>query len=951
MRIEWFYRPTLKKLAASFHALDASADSRRKKASANCLKNAIYKFWSTWYPLPPDTLLLNEAPTDENTIGYTGRRRKFIFDMLEENDNVKDPNTKKMVLRKVNWLPYGQDLSTCRKLGYFTDIPIEKFTPELPDAEDIDLQVQNFNEPELTVQIEDGAIEFGPGALSVKFFISNPSNITTTNYCIQVGHPDYFQVSPSLGVVNPGESMPITVTFTPKPNLKTREHKVKSYLCIRDGNGFPKERIALTAYNHPAIYLRSNKIEVGYSMVGCEKKSTLLVENLLNVECPLVMVVKNHGSAFKVSNTQEKLSPLESRTITIHWTPEILGQHSDILYLLAFGTQLQRIVLEGQCGSPLQVLETDLKFGPMDINFPGISRSITLINRDPTIHLPVSITSSSNEFVINKGQPVVLAPKEERAVPIEFWSSFCGSRKEDIRVNCPNMTAIHIEATGTAGPEIIFPSCEDLFFPPVSIGQTSFLRVPVTNITDGPVTFALMVEKDVPVKIETLDGNFVNRKPVFNAIETKIYQAGNFVGVMVSLISKTSVLVEISFQSTRSGLFKTPLKLEIIKPKKQEFNTNYLYAAVLDHGLVTAAKSIRTFRDFYQKPFLYPKSEFNGDKSVPESSGAIIQSPLLRFAEQTKCIFGGSEQARSGAPCQYVTLLNLTDESQHYKLVLSSQFTTTAPLEGEIFGNMSMEIPLYLEHNINLNQETIRNTAFGTIWALDNDSSLPGMTVCQLQGYVGELVDLQLRRNTEAVRFPPTAIMETTKRTLFIRNKSPLELDWTADLVPAVNSSLLHSFTGMPFVLSQNKVLLKPYEYFTLEMTFQSPNQGDYRCRLNMQYGYLNAGKSYAFGKRNMTSLYLESSVGESSILVSTSDICFGDVALGDKIAKTVTLINTSMVSSKVNFADQLNVSIQPSELLIPAKSTVDAVVTYSAKEMGVWATYLSFSSEKSNQI
>jgi hypothetical protein len=131
----------------------------------------------------------------------------------------------------------------------------------------------------------------------------------------------------------------------------------------------------------------------------------------------------------------------------------------------------------------------------------------------------------------------------------------------------------------------------------------------------------------------------------------------------------------------------------------------------------------------------------------------------------------------------------MSERSQHYKLILSSPFKTTLPLEGELPGNHSLQIPLYIDPLFYTNKETVNYMALGyfkltnrSIIAIDYNSSNPLMDVCQLHGYIGELIWNQVRDGVETIQFPHTNVSIPKTRSFIIRNKSHLVLEWSGKL-------------------------------------------------------------------------------------------------------------------------------------------------------------------------
>lgn len=956
-RIERHYRSILQSVSDSsaFH----SQDQKKRKETAIYFKKMVNLFWAVWYPKPSDVDLLKNSPSTPSTpggavLGYSKRRTLAILSNLALLTSTQTDEYKRLSLQQMSRLAYQNTECPMTQMKCFEMRTINgksslilEYIPIVTPLEDIELTlVKAKGAVTIKIDLNPMEIEFGPGQQTFSFYITNESSTSSTSFYIQVSEPHFFEVSPSFGILSPSESLVIHTKFIPRITEFRRTAIVHGYLCVRSKTGIPKarfdiinNRIALNGFNLPAVHVYNRNLDFGFCMLNKKKNITFEVENLLPADCPIFLAMSNQfKSMFTLPFTQAMMMKDDTTTITISCIPTISGSIKSRLYLIAFGIQVIEINLTIYCGIALKVLDTELNFGPTDIYYNGAKRNMVLINNDSTHAIPVTAETSTDEIIFNNGIPLILQPLEERSVPIEFKAALCGNRVETVKLTAPNSNTSRIQVLAFAGPELSVPVHEDIYFPPTVCGQTTYIRVPFTNISDGFITYKTQMADNVPVKILALDANIVNSHSNANSVHCEPIKGSQHNGMMVTLAPRTSVLLEFGFFGKQTGIFKFSLVTELIQPRFGIIATHFMYVAMMDANFLQSAWSLQSLRDFFVSPYFVPlTSSFEHVEKVEMGLG----SPIFRFVEQSRAIFGPQSRYASQVPCQFVTIQNLTHQTQKYKIILSSHFRCGIPIDGELIGAVSLEIPIFIDPSFYTNSESIHYNILGAICAIDSASSQPNVAVCQLHGFIGELVWNQIREGVKSLRFPIARAQDTQTKIIVIRNKSYLELQWSGELLPSKNL-MLQNNSDLPFTLSPSKVTLKPFEYCTIEVTFRSPQNGDYKCHLEMFYAYTFEFLSKST-ERPLDGLNIKFSVGSQQAILNTEEITYGSVVVGSSLTRRINVSNQNNTACTVNFAEQKALELSKSSIEIQPKSSFDLLVTYKPLEPKVWQKFLEY--------
>jgi hypothetical protein len=400
-------------------------------------------------------------------------------------------------------------------------------------------------------------------------------------------------------------------------------------------------------------------------MMGKSKSATFTVENLIPYDCPIMLSVSsNCKSMFTLPFVQGLLSKDDLTTISVICTPTRSGTISTSLYLIAFGIQTFEIKMTVHCGNSLIILDNELKFGPTDIYFNGVSKNMLFKNLNNLQAAPVTFKCSSNEISFNKNKELILLPGETREVSVEFKSILSGNRVETVKIASPNNPTRTLGVSAFSGPEISVPVFEDIYFPPTIIGTTSYIRIPFTNIADVPVTIKVYTSSIAPLKFESLDPGLVNRKLLSSCVDSKPFTQGKYTGLVITILPNSTgtwltnaAFVEIGAFENKIGLFKIPLKTDMIKPRKMEISSHFLYIAIFDYSFLQSANKLKSLDDFISTPFSVPITMEFEESGQLERSSRQTGPAIFKFVHQTRAIFGTQSRFATGSPGQFVSMV------------------------------------------------------------------------------------------------------------------------------------------------------------------------------------------------------------------------------------------------------------------------------------------------------
>ncbi|KAJ3017962.1 hypothetical protein HKX48_003248 [Thoreauomyces humboldtii] len=967
LRVERFFRTALQTLSDSGLSTEGGGQSDGtvtvpsvQDASPDgptlhpLVKREIAKFWSVWFPRPDDVQLKQIACTSDhlsrvNGGGYASRRWAWLsLDSYRRSgkspSEMYKADPRRTVARRRTVDPYNVgafDAAAVQLRLFETAVAAEKHA-EVSAAdlvqkenEDSAAEVEEEDDPSidastLTFNMNPPVLLFNRYPFHKEIFLQNKSMTHDVPFRLQTGPSQFFNASPAFGVLPKGESVTVTVTFTSCPHVVKKSPEVAGFLRVRAASGLPFERITLRGYNMPAIKITPLSLNFGICPVGDSRTMVFMATNLLPIDCPIVMLVvpSSTSSMFQIYPTQTILNPKEKKPFMIKFVPTANGDIFDQLLVVAFGGEISKIGLEGVAGQALHILDTKLDFGPTDIYYNSVVKKMTIRNRD-TVPMPVHHVASTAEIVVNHGKPLLLRALEERKISVTFLSAFTGARQESLTFHAPHSMPVPLEVLAFSGPAVWVPVNDRIVFPTATASHPVTVQLPIVNLSSAATQFTISGPPGTPFSIRLADPETANRKLPNGAalqVESRPYEGPDMIGVSVLLGPRLTVVLKVTFLSPNHGTYRTSLSIVMSKPRKWPVTTLHLFAIAVNETYLARERPIDALRRFMLNPSTEPSTGVIAKKQMEVPSEPLDPfktSEIFELEPPLQVVFGAHLSGRFEDICESVTLTNMTSVTQKFRLAISEHFYTDLPLDGELEGMASMDVPVRLDASFldDLGDpEAKHRVIMGSVTVFDHDDRKLGMVSSGLHGVVGDLLSLEARDDVSSSLFPPLKIMEKHTRRFFLRNRAPFDVVWEgrmvsvgqsgtglqADGLPLIVPTGASTSEWCPFGLSVPRVSLKPHEFYTVDVTFQATSSGDYKAKLFMEYldpvmHIVNSEHMRGKSKRAIRQLTFSCAVGTEDMTTMPDFLVHGDVEIGNQTSKALTIINNQPLTSRMS--------------------------------------------------
>ncbi|KAJ3119950.1 hypothetical protein HK098_004999, partial [Nowakowskiella sp. JEL0407] len=898
------------------------------------LQTEIENFLSVWYPKPTDSNLVSVIPSPEQLArigdGYANRRwqhlnQAVIHGLIDGRNS--EVESKKLVVKKVFVPPYRiPNAEANLQIRLFDEKNTDRFAISVQGNAKGDQQPawksqeefvnSPFDIPDpglLSFNSPSPIIQFTKSPFSRDLFLQNRSASQNVSFYIQTFPDEYFETRPSFGTISKGDSTLITVTFKPCPYANKRNSEINGFLRVRSADGVPLERLALRGHNLPAAKVQPELLKFGKCPRKESRNQTIILTNFLPVECVFVLVLipSTTSEFFSIPSTQITVPPKEKSLITINFTPLVSGPCKDTLVVIAQGIEKFFVTLDGTCGDSIRIAESKIDMGPVDIYYGAATRTMLIKSLDDRMRLSVLINCSTDELEINDNRPIHLEPLQEKKVKVSFKSAYTGDRTETMTFSAPNSTTKTVDVLALSGPAVMVPIMEDIFFPTMHTHSTSSVQIPATNVSNNPVQISFTLPIDAPFLFKVLNADFCNRPSTGNAsapFELSNSETVDSSDIILTIPPKMTAVVVIESISPTTGTFRVPLQIQMIKPRKWAISTHYLNVAVVSDHYLNRDKPMNLIRKFISSPSTeHPTGLFGRKLSPSKAPNQAItskSSEVFEIDPPTQMIFGAHLIGTMDDVYETITINNVTSVNQKYHIIFSSQFITEIPLDGELEPLTTLDIPIRLNPSYfrpELNDEMRAKIAIGSITILDENTKRNGMVTSALFGMWGDLASIELRNKTETIKFPALKPGTKSNRKLVIRNRAFFEVQFEARFL-VIGQKGLQSESSTPtewcpFSMSHPKIGLKPFEYFVLDVNFQSPITGEFKVKMFMDYidpishvcnGETVRGKT----KRSLTPITLSCSVIAPDIVICSDVIDFGEVPIGEIMERDLVITN-----------------------------------------------------------
>ncbi|MBS4027639.1 MAG: choice-of-anchor D domain-containing protein, partial [Ignavibacteriales bacterium] len=258
------------------------------------------------------------------------------------------------------------------------------------------------------------------GSVTDSVLVSNSGNVTLNVTSVN-SSSGVFVVSPPSFFVPSSQSKSIRVTFTPTDTLSYNEKIILTHnaegspdTILLSGNGLNVQL--------PLISLSASSFAFGNVTVNVSKVDSLIVTNTGTATLNVTNVASNN-SAFVISSTNFSLSPTESKTIRITFTPDSSQNYNGTITLT-----------HNASGSPTSVsvsgTGTTQTFPLISVSATTLSFGTVLVGNDEEKNLKVynsgtgalnvnNITSDNMLFTLSANS-LTVSPNDSASITINF---------------------------------------------------------------------------------------------------------------------------------------------------------------------------------------------------------------------------------------------------------------------------------------------------------------------------------------------------------------------------------------------------------------------------------------------------------------------------------------------------------------------------------------------------
>ncbi|OUM62157.1 hypothetical protein PIROE2DRAFT_62078 [Piromyces sp. E2] len=904
-------------------------------------------FWSIWYPIVPDVVLLR-IPIEQVKEGYIYYRMKYLLEKSNiqgyETIDIYQKNKKQMkkddvikILKSNIELPYSEKETVylIENKDKIKNIP--KTDSEIPSqTNSLKKYIDEINNisfqsivdspyiSTLSFNLKYPIIVLNKYPLTRDLFLHNSSRIKDNYFRIQVYPPEYFEVKPSFGLIPKNDYLLIKVRFKPKPYLANPKPEIFGYLKVRSLNGYSMERIALHAINYPSIKISINKINIGYCPDGYCRDFSFYITNITTTTVSVSLLLKNNSNSnrFIFPFESDELYPHEKKIYKGKFLPTKDDREKELTnqILIVTGTgEILKIDLCAKCGESVKIYKNKLDFGPTDIYSHEITKTLIIENIDKYNKVPILMEASTNEIIINDNEIINLNPSEIKKIKIKFTSYYSGERQEFIYITCPFTNIRTIEVVAFSGPSMIFPVYKEIYFPTIKINEVSLLNVPLINMVNKQVSCILYMP--------CLNNPFnLSIKTKSSLIEFKVYEDKNFKGIKIKFKGKETAIISVIFCSNLSGIFKIPIYLKVDKNSSIKLNNYFLFGSAYDNQIyIQKAANFNKYLTFYTEQnntqILNKYEQLNKNTLKSTDNLNMFKNKSDIFEIKTNRISLNYNETYKNNNTKYITLFNQTEKSQKYYLIISSPFEVTLPKEGYIDANTMINIPISMNLDMIEDKYLVDNEIifFGILTIFDDSENHNAISV-SIEGTVNDAISIGIRKNISGIRYPLYAGITKISRNFIIRNKSPntlrcyiylrktdSKLEKLINRNPYLNKRILEEMTETKerrsqFTQNLKTLLLNPYETSSVEISYsllniRSLNTGFFIEYFNSLTDDFDIGSSDLKDIQNVEFtrvIILKGYTKPSNITISDKYVDFGSMPDHKVIEKSIKITNSN---------------------------------------------------------
>lgn len=818
------------------------------------------------------------------------------------------------------------NFATSAAIGLQEDTQIDANLQD-DDAEEVDMTLPSEFTSGLTFQIQQNEISFLGSKEEVVLYLTNPGT-TQEFFSLQTFPSQHFLATPAYGVVEAKASCKILLRFVQDlSNSSLASIRIAGFLRVRTNAGLPGERLSLSAIHGPYLQVQDSRLNFGYVPVQRRSNQALslpvIIRNCSPVPCNCSISLLQEDPVFTIRQTQVLILPGTEFWVDVFFSPREAKGYQDVLVVTGTGSEVHQVKVTGHGGSPLRLFEDDLAFGLLHAEsskanasfIPGIcgrsalasaSKALHIENLDPENSLQVRFISNRPEEV--SCSPVILQPGERREVEISIRPYFTGEFNAKLNVTAPGYSAQYVSLSAFVGQLVSIPLSQSVNFPIQSTGLESQFELPLKNYSESSVELFITGFEDSPCSAWY-------QSPTQEATDLRG-------GATIVLHSQEDATVEIKFLSSKPGLYRLPIRIELVHPHRITYGPWFVTIPCIGKDISGDTRQLGSKRLTYnrlrsllavsishEQPGSHEYDE-NSEDSEDENeetgfghgqTGSAntgtdgAEAYCLQLSKSVSYIFGNSSSHERSYGS--VTLRNTSSISQPYKVLVSSPFVLRQVrlLEGYVDPHDSLELIIEIDPQL---EDTASVPTWGFLSVVyEQHGVIHQYCSCLLQG--AATAPVSVRCPEDGLVFQSLYRGEADSRLLRISNQTPHLINLSTRIIQNAETSPFLIIDPERIPTDELSLHVHPWAQLDLCIQFQSHIEGVFAApvRCTIEYPFTSHEDDTANADVTPLKVFtgmLDASVYSfSSVHISPKVLDFGDISVGSILEQSILLKNS----------------------------------------------------------
>jgi len=305
--------------------------------------------------------------------------------------------------------------------------------------------------PEPVLALDKNVINFGSKTVKTTsnqtFTISNTGDAVLNVSNISSSNGSIVSVSTTSGTVDPGDSITVTVTFSPAAVQGYSE----TVTITSDGGTSTVVVIGTgTASPMPVLALSTNLIDFGNITVGTITDDTFIISNIGDAALDVSSISSNNGTIFSVSPTTGTIDLDGSMTVTVTFSPDAHENYSGTITVNSNGGN-DTIKVDGS-GRKIRpsYSKKSIDFGSKMVTTSVESNFIITNNNDTTLTISDIASSDDSIFTVSPTSGTI-GPNDSLSTTVTFSPSAVQTYSAIITVTSDGETdTLTVSGTGTS---------------------------------------------------------------------------------------------------------------------------------------------------------------------------------------------------------------------------------------------------------------------------------------------------------------------------------------------------------------------------------------------------------------------------------------------------------------------------------------------------------------------